>query len=182
MTSRCACCSRRFRRRPQNPDQKYCPRQSCQNERRRRWRQAKLHDDPDYRANQHDSQRRWARSHPSYYHRWRAKHPEYVDRNRSLQKARDRLKRDLATVADSGAVLAKSAACPDKLPVLTAYYELLPAHPANLAKSDASKRLFRLVPSSYVQFLANSKSCKEITRGTLAGTSDTTHPCPNPSP
>jgi hypothetical protein len=72
--------------------------------------------------------------------------------------------------------------CPDRLPVFTAYYELLPAQPAHLAKSDALKRLFRLIPTDYVDFLVKDKSCKEITRGTLAGTSDTTCPCPKPSP
>lgn len=182
VSSCCACCGRRFRNRPQNPDQKYCPRRSCQNERRRRWRRAKLRHDPDYRANQHDSQKRWAKFHPDYYRQWRARHPEYVNRNRSLQRERDRLRRDLATVADSGGVLAKSDACPDQLPVLTAYYELLPAKPADLAKSDASKRLFRLIPAGCADNLVKDRSCKEITRGTLRGRSDTTGPCSKPSP
>ena len=182
MIIRCKCCGRRFWRRFQNPDQHYCNRNPCQNERRRRWRRAKLCRDPDYRANQRDSHKRWLDKHPGYYRQYRAQHPDYVERNRSLQKGRDRLRRELAAVTRTGAVLAKRDACTEKSPVLTVYYELLPAQPVDLAKRYASRRIFQLIPVGSSDFVANRPSCKEITRETLPDTSDTTLPCPGPSP
>ena len=92
MSHRCRCCGRRLERRPQNPRQRYCRRECCQNERRRRWRSTKLRTDADYRSNQHDSQRRWLEKHPGYWSDWRDRHPEYVERNRVFQKARNRLR------------------------------------------------------------------------------------------
>jgi hypothetical protein len=62
-----------------------------------------------------------------------------------LQKARDRLKADLGSVTRTGAVLAKSDACPDKSDEISVVYEFLPAKSADLAKSYTSKRVFRLI-------------------------------------
>jgi hypothetical protein len=182
VSSRCTCCGRRLEWRPQNPRQRYCRRAICQNERRRRWRKAKLKADLDYRNNQRDSQRSWLEKHPNYWVDWRSRHPEYVARNRELQKARDRVKAELAAVTRTGAVLAKSDACPDKSDEISVVYELLPAKAAELAKSDASRRIFRLIPIRYSDFLANAPSCKEITRGTLAGTFGSAGPCRPRSP
>lgn len=182
MSQRCVCCGRRFPWRPQNPDQSYCNRKGCQKERRRRWRRAKLSSDPDYLSNQYDSQKRWLDSHPDYWKDYRTRHPDYVARNRALQKGRDRLKRDLKTMTRSGAVLAKSDACPDESGSITVVYELLPAPPADLAKRYASKRIFQLIPIGYGDFMTNRPSCKEITRGTLPDRSDTATLCPGPSP
>ena len=169
-------------RRPQNPDQQYCSRQSCQNERRRRWRRAKLRSDPVYRDNQRDSNKRWLANLPGYYQDYRARHPDYVVRNRALQKDRDRLKRDLATVTRTGAVLAKSDACPSVSELIPVYYELLPVKPANLAKRYASNRIFKLIPISCSDIVVSGPSCKETTRETLPGASDTASLCPGPSP
>ena len=105
-----------------------------------------MRTDADYRSNQHDSQRRWLEKHPGYWSDWRDRHPEYVERNRVLQKARDRLKADLTAMTRTGAVLAKSDACPDKSDEISVVYELLPAKSADLAKSYTSKRVFRLIP------------------------------------
>ena len=182
MSSRCRCCGRRLERRSQNPRQRYCRRAFCQNERRRKWRNAKLRADLDYRSNQRDSQRSWLEKHPNYWRDWRSRHPEYVERNRVLQKARDRLRADLTAVTRTGAVLAKSDACPHKSDVISVGYELLPAQTADLAKNYASKRVFRLIPIGYSDFLADSPSCKEITRGTLAGTFGTAGRCRPRSP
>jgi len=182
VSSRCTCCGRRLERRSQNPRQRYCRRAFCQNERRRRWRKAKLKADLDYRSNQRDSQRRWLEKHPGYWRDYRDRHPEYVERNRVLQKARDRLKADLTAMTRTGAVLAKSDACPDKSDEISVVYELLPAKAADLAKSDASKHVFRLIPIGYSDFLANPPSCKEITCGTFSGPSDTAGLCRPRSP
>ena len=182
MSHRCRCCGRRLKQRPQNRRQRYCSREVCQKQRRRQWRRAKLRADLDYRRNQHDSYQRWLEKRPEYWRDYRRRHPEYVERNRELQKARDRVKAELAAVTRTGAVLAKSDACPDKSDEISVVYELLPAKVAELAKSDASRRIFRLIPIRYSDFLANAPSCKEITRGTLAGTFGSAGPCRPRSP
>jgi hypothetical protein len=182
VSHRCRCCGRRLKQRPQNRRQRYCSREVCQKQRRRQWRRAKLRADLDYRRNQHDSYQRWLEKRPEYWRDYRRRHPEYVERNRELQKARDRVKAELAAVTRTGAVLAKSDACPDKSDEISVVYELLPAKAGDLAKSDASRRIFRLIPIRCSDFLANAPSCKEITRGTLAGTFGSAGPCRPRSP
>ena len=182
MNCRCKCCGRRFRPRPQNPHQRYCHRKKCQDKRRRLWRQSRLRSDPDYRCNQADSQKRWMEKHPDYWRQYRQAHPEYVVSNRSLQKGRDRLKSELKAAAESGALLAKSDAYPEKSEAITVYYELLPARSDDLAKSYASRRIFQLIPVGYNDFVAKRPSCKEITREPLPGQSVTSGLCPRPSP
>ena len=182
MDCRCKCCGRRFRRRPQNPDQEYCDRRVCQNKRRQRWRRAKRRSDPTYRDNQRDSQKRWADRHPGYWRRYRADHPDYVERNRRLQRDRDRSKGALNAVTRTGAVLAKSDAYAEDSKAITAYYELIPAKSTDLAKRYASRQIFQLIPVGYDIFRTDSQSCKEITRKTLAGGSARTSVCPRPSP
>ena len=182
MSCRCLHCHRRFAFRAQNPDQQYCHRKACQNERRRIWRCKRLQSDADYRANQQASHNFWLSKHPDYYRQWRQRHPAYVERNRQQQRTRDRLKRDLTMLLKTGAVLAKSDACQKEIAAISAYYELVPVQPAILAKSDASKRIFQLIPARYEDIVGTPKSCKEITRGTLADGSATASICPGPSP
>lgn len=67
----CASCGQEFLVRPQSPNQTYCPDLDCQRERRRRWTQAKLKADPDYRANQLAAQRAWHARHPDYWQTYR---------------------------------------------------------------------------------------------------------------
>jgi len=96
---RCAACSRLFEARSQCPRQAYCARPECQRERRRRWQRAKRLADPDYRYNQKNAQRAWARRHPSYWHEYRETHPQYCERNRCKQLARHRSQVDAIFVA-----------------------------------------------------------------------------------
>lgn len=182
MSCRCLHCRRRFTSRAQNPDQQYCHRKACQNERRRIWRCKRLQSDADYRANQRASHNLWLSKNPDYYRQWRQRNPDYVERNRRQQRTRDRLKRDLTVLSKTGTVLAKSDACQQETATFSAYYELLPAQSTILAKSDASKRIFQLIPARYEDIVGTLKSCKEITRGTLADESATASICPGPSP
>ena len=57
---RCTACGRRFQPHPQISLQCYCSTPECQRERRRRWRQAKRRDDPDYLGNDSDYYKEWA--------------------------------------------------------------------------------------------------------------------------
>jgi hypothetical protein len=88
---RCAACNELFKARSQSPRQAYCAKPECQRERRRRWQRAKRLADPDYRYNQRDAQRAWARRNPSYWHHYRKAHPQYCERNRRNQSARHHL-------------------------------------------------------------------------------------------
>ena len=67
----CASCGGEFTVRPQSPRQTFCPSLECQRERRRRWTQAKLGADPDYRANQLAAQRAWHDRNPGYWQSYR---------------------------------------------------------------------------------------------------------------
>lgn len=70
------CLSCRFRL-PCNPkikNQRYCGKQGCQRERKRKWQQIKMASDPDYRDNQQDA-----------YSAWRARNPDYWRHRRQQQ-------------------------------------------------------------------------------------------------
>jgi hypothetical protein len=67
MTKRCACCGQPFEPRPQVPDQAFCSSPDCQRARKRQWQRDKLKADPDYRINQQDTQRAWARRKQDYW-------------------------------------------------------------------------------------------------------------------
>ena len=72
MTTRiCACCGQPFVPRPQVPNQAYCASPVCQRTRRQRWQRDKMENDPDYRDNQHRSQRAWMDRHPDYWRHYR---------------------------------------------------------------------------------------------------------------
>lgn len=126
---RCAACSECFQPRPQVPKQTYCQAEACQRERRRRWQQAKLQSDPDYRANQHKAQRTWGCRHPEYWQAYRRAHPAYCEANRVKQRERDQKRR-----LDS---LAKMDVKTREFTVPSGTYRLAPLSPAHLAKMDA---------------------------------------------
>jgi SAM-dependent methyltransferase len=62
-------------------------------ERKRRWHNKKLADDPDYRQNRRDTQKKWRETHRDYWQRYRETRPESVERNRQRQRERNRLRR-----------------------------------------------------------------------------------------
>ena len=86
--NRCAACNKPFKTRSQCPRQAYCARAECQRERRRRWQRAKRLTDPDYKYNQRNAQRAWARRNSAYWRKYRRTHPEYCERNRQQQFVR----------------------------------------------------------------------------------------------
>jgi hypothetical protein len=85
-------------------------------------------------------------------------------------------------VSAGGGLLAKRYACPPESETITVHYELIPAQSEHLAKRYASSRVFKLIPVSYNDNLANFQSCKEITRETLPGASVRAGLCQGPSP
>jgi hypothetical protein len=126
---RCAACGRRFRPRPQNPDQRYCAAPACQAERRRRWQQAKRQHDPDYQDNQTRAQQAWAERHADYWRDYRRTHPDYTERNRAHQRGRNRRRR--------AAGIAKMDASTPDFAFQSGTYRLLPADVRGIAKMDA---------------------------------------------
>ncbi|GGC83475.1 hypothetical protein [Undibacterium terreum] len=88
-THACPACGKLFLPRPQNPSQAYCSSKGCQQERRRRWQQAKRENDEDYRDNQKRAQQAWKTQNPSYWRDYRRLHPQYAEANRAQQLVRN---------------------------------------------------------------------------------------------
>lgn len=128
-SSRCAACGEAFRPCPKTPHQQFCSAHACQQERRRRWRRAKLVSDPDYRDNQARAQRAWIDRHPGYWDDYRRLHPEYVQRNRTQQRERR------ASGRPQG--VAKMNELPANFPPKSGIYKLSPVASKNVAKIDA---------------------------------------------
>lgn len=146
----CAACSRKFRPRPQTPNQAYCPAEACQKERRREWQRAKRRSDPDYRDNQANAQHAWTRSKPDYWRQYRLAHPEYVSRNRAQQGERNGRRQER--------VIAKMDASPAKTTLSPGIYRLLPVSPG-IAKMDACTVEIRVLSKPS----AKPADCKETT-------------------
>ncbi len=88
----CVACGSEIRRRSQNPNQKYCRRQSCQNERKRRHKEQRRKE-LGYREAEQVASRKWREGNPGYMRDYRKKHPAYVERNRAQQKVRNQRRR-----------------------------------------------------------------------------------------
>lgn len=126
----CKCCGKRITIK-RNPQQVYCSDNRCQHHRKMSWRQSKMKNDADYRANQRASNKRWQSKHTDYWRQYRASHPEYVERNRRAQRVRD------CTEHVNASHLAKSDALNEKSLMAPGVYWLTPDTKDSLAKSDA---------------------------------------------
>ena len=123
---------------PRVKNHRYCNKEYCQRVKRRHRQRKKMKNDPQYQADQRESQQCWIEQNPDYWERYRNKHPEYVKRNRLLQKQRDQKRRSKN--------LAKMDALSQKSVVKTGRYYLIP-DTADLAKMDAKNHnKYLLVP------------------------------------
>lgn len=86
----CCHCGNLFIPDPRQKDQRYCGEKACQRARKASWQREKMHSDPDYRANQKQSQESWLQANEGYWKRYREAHPEQAQRNRDLQRVRNR--------------------------------------------------------------------------------------------
>jgi len=84
----CVHCGKFFTRR--NREQNYCKKPECQKDRKAAWQRNKMHTDPDYKADQKLSQKKWTLGNPGYWKEYRKEHPEQAQRNRMLQTIRNR--------------------------------------------------------------------------------------------
>ena len=97
-----------------------------------------MKNDPQYQADQRESQQCWIEQNPDYWERYRNKHPEYVKRNRLLQKQRDQKRRSKN--------LAKMDSLRQKSDVKAGSHYIIPGT-TDLAKTDAEKhKKYLLVP------------------------------------
>jgi hypothetical protein len=140
---RCAACGEGFRPRPQVPQQRFCGKAACQQERRRLWQQGKRQGDGDYRANLARAQRAWAAGHSEYWRAWRAAHPDYAVRNRAAQRERDRRRQ--------ASRLAKMDASPPVPVIVSGTYCLVPWTGNDLAKMDACTVELTVISEGYGQ-------------------------------
>jgi hypothetical protein len=129
---RCAACGQGFRPHARvAKQQRYCSKAACQRERRRRWQATTRQGDGDYRNNQVEAQRAWARGRPDYWRRYREAHPAYVERNRAASRERQRARRQQASM------FAKMDASMGQNGVPSGTYRLVPAIAGMFAKMDA---------------------------------------------
>lgn len=125
----CVACRQLFRPRPQSPRQTYCRSRACQRERRRRWQEAKLRTDPDYRENQQNAQGAWCERNPDYWREYRRMHPDYRERNKAQQRARRH--------AEAIVGVAKMDASKPSGSLKPGLYRIVPTPGKGVAKMDA---------------------------------------------
>lgn len=138
ITFRCTCCRRVVPRNPRVKDQRYCGATKCQRVRKTKWQREKMSTDPDYRANQQQSQTIWQQRNPDYWRRYRLRNRDYCLRNRQLQRARDKAspdRRNLAKMDTLNSILNDTT---------TTY--LLSPEPDNFVKMDALE--VKIIPVS----------------------------------
>jgi hypothetical protein len=136
----CLACGKLFVPCPKVKEQAYCSARECQRERKRRWHNKKLDDDPDYRQNRRDTQKRWRETHRDYWRRYRETHPDSAEMNRQRQRERNRLRR----VASSQ--IAKTDALGTESRIIPGRYQLVPLGLGTVAKTDAINVEIRFVP------------------------------------
>ncbi len=145
----CKHCRRIFKPNPRLKNQLYCNRKACQRARKTKWQKQKMTNDPDYRENQKNSQKKWRENNPGYWKSYRKQHPEYCDRNRLLQKERDIKRR--------ARHLAKMDVLKRFKPIKSGTYYLIPVM-SDLAKMDALMQKVSVIPNGYEYF---NESCKK---------------------
>jgi hypothetical protein len=104
--------------------------------------------DPDYRANQKQSQADWQSRNADYWKRYRAAHPEQAERNRHLQKVRNKrrhlrdvVKMDLSVIAEMDASRSGKSSVGSWFP---GSFWLVPM----IAKMDAIKVILHRIPAT----------------------------------
>lgn len=143
----CPSCLKSFSPHRSVANQKYCGAPACQRARKNAWRKTALEHDPDHRANQLLSQRRWRDKNPGYWQEYRARHPEYVHRNRLGQAERNH-RRGQSPPGKSSSPAATMIAKRDELnpgqerPL--GHFRLVPIRPGMIAKRD--ELIVRLEP------------------------------------
>ena len=135
MENRCRHCHNIFLPNRWIKDQQYCRHPKCQKARKALWQKQKMHQDPDYKANQKDSWENWRKRNPDYWKNYRQQHLQYLERNRLLQRVRNS-KRCFAGIAKMDTL----TPCFSYKPGL---YTLVPS----IAKMDALAQKVFIIPA-----------------------------------
>ena len=139
---RCRHCQEVYFPNPRVKDQQYCNRQDCQRERKTIWQRQKIHQDPDYKANQKECWENWRKRNPGYWKNYRQQHPPYQERNRLLQRVRNTQRR---SVLCPGKGVVKMDALTHCFSFKPGLYHLIPL----IAKMDALTPKCFIVPAAY---------------------------------
>ena len=144
----CCRCGEYFIPSPRQKNQRYCRKKECQQARKATWQRSKMVSDPEYRANQKQSQADWLSRNPDYWNRYRTTHPEQAERNRALQKVRNKRRHSRTSVKMDALVIAKmDASRSGKSSVgswLPGSFWMVPV----IAKMDALKVVLHRIPST----------------------------------
>jgi len=89
----CINCSQEFVQSPRHKNQNYCRKQACQRAKKADWQRNRLKTDPEYKATQKLSHRKWLEANPDYWKGYRERNPEKVERNRLMQRLRNKRRR-----------------------------------------------------------------------------------------
>lgn len=142
----CCGCGRYFIADPRQKNQRYCGDKACQRARKAEWQRKKMADDPEYRANQKQSQADWLSSNGDYWKRYRETHPEQAERNRALQNVRNKrrrsrgaIKMDVTAIAKMDALRSGKSSVDSWLP---GSFWMVPT----IAKMDAIKVIMHPIP------------------------------------
>ena len=136
----CCHCGRYFIPDPRQKNPRYCREKACQRARKAAWQREKMVSDPDYRANQKQSQADWLSRNADYWKRYRAAHPEQADRNRDLQQVRNKRRHSRGIVKMDASRSGKSSVGS----WLPGSFWLVPV----IAKMDAIKVILHRIPST----------------------------------
>lgn len=138
----CVYCGVFFEGSPRHKNQTCCSRPACQRAKKAAWQRHKVKTDPDYRANQKSSQKKWMEEHPDYWKEYRKNNPKKAERNRILQTIRNRQAR--SKEGESTLIAKMDASKPDKFEIVGQFW-MVPV----IAKMDASKINIIRIPDGY---------------------------------
>ncbi len=142
----CVYCGDLFEGSPRHKNQTSCDKEECQKAKKAAWQRYKLKTDPEYRANQRSSQKKWMKEHPGYWKEYRRNNPKKAERNRIMQTNRNRRTRSKDGVPrkDSLLIAKMEASNPEKFEVLGQFW-MVPV----IAKMDALKINIIRIPECY---------------------------------
>ena len=114
----CINCGSSFQRSPRHKNQTYCSKKACQRARKADWQRARMRTDPEYRAGQRLSQKKWVEKNPGYWKDYSAGKADQAERNRLLQRVRNQKRRKCSRYSsdDLGHLIAKMYASDSKKP------------------------------------------------------------------
>ena len=142
----CINCGGSFIKSSRHKNQSYCRKKHCQRAKKADWQRQKLRTDPEYKASQKLSNRKWIGSNPGYWKRYRERNPEKAERNRMLQRLRN--KKKASSTTERPGIIAKmdrSASLSQTTFKVMGQYWLVPV----IAKMDALKVNMVVISTGY---------------------------------